>query len=127
MEHLTPTRGFLSPRGTASPWRSTPCSVTGLGRRGAPPGAEAGRPGWGYGASRRKTQGRGSKPPVIPEDGFIGGGYGVPTVASREAQAFFGRNAGVVLDPVYTAKAGANAPGGSDLACRRIHERFSLK
>jgi 1-aminocyclopropane-1-carboxylate deaminase/D-cysteine desulfhydrase-like pyridoxal-dependent ACC family enzyme len=44
---------------------------------------------------------------VIPDDRFVGGGYGIPTDASREAQAVFGRYAGVVLDPVYTAKAGA--------------------
>ncbi|MGW8264817.1 MAG: 1-aminocyclopropane-1-carboxylate deaminase/D-cysteine desulfhydrase [Longimicrobiales bacterium] len=44
---------------------------------------------------------------VTPEDRFIGEGYGIPNEASREATRFFGRNAGVVLDPVYTAKAGA--------------------
>jgi 1-aminocyclopropane-1-carboxylate deaminase/D-cysteine desulfhydrase-like pyridoxal-dependent ACC family enzyme len=44
---------------------------------------------------------------IIPEDRFIGEGYGIPSEASREATSFFGRNAGVVLDPVYTAKAGA--------------------
>ena len=44
---------------------------------------------------------------VIPEDRFVGGGYGVPTEASREATRIFGEGAGVVLDPVYTAKAGA--------------------
>ncbi len=44
---------------------------------------------------------------IIPEAAFVGGGYGVPTEASREATGFFGARAGVVLDPVYTAKAGA--------------------
>ena len=44
---------------------------------------------------------------VTPEDRFIGDGYGIPSEASMEATRFFGRNAGVVLDPVYTAKAGA--------------------
>lgn len=44
---------------------------------------------------------------VTPEDRFVGEGYGIPSEASREATRFFGRNAGVVLDPVYTAKAGA--------------------
>jgi 1-aminocyclopropane-1-carboxylate deaminase/D-cysteine desulfhydrase-like pyridoxal-dependent ACC family enzyme len=44
---------------------------------------------------------------VTPEDRFVGDGYGIPTDASREATRFFGENAGVVLDPVYTAKAGA--------------------
>jgi len=44
---------------------------------------------------------------VTADDGFIGEGYGIPSGASREATTFFGRNAGVVLDPVYTSKAGA--------------------
>jgi len=44
---------------------------------------------------------------ITPESGFVGDGYGIPTDASREATAFFGARAGVVLDPVYTAKAGA--------------------
>jgi 1-aminocyclopropane-1-carboxylate deaminase/D-cysteine desulfhydrase-like pyridoxal-dependent ACC family enzyme len=44
---------------------------------------------------------------IIPEDRFIGDGYGIPTPASTEAAEFFGKHAGVVLDPVYTAKAGA--------------------
>lgn len=44
---------------------------------------------------------------VIADERFIGEGYGIPSEASREATAFFGRNAGVVLDPVYTSKAGA--------------------
>ncbi len=52
---------------------------------------------------------RGSPPPelVTPDDRFVGGGYGIPTPASEEAAGFFGRHAGVVLDPVYTSKAGA--------------------
>jgi 1-aminocyclopropane-1-carboxylate deaminase/D-cysteine desulfhydrase-like pyridoxal-dependent ACC family enzyme len=44
---------------------------------------------------------------IVPEAGFIGEGYGIPSPASTEATEFFGRNAGVILDPVYTAKAGA--------------------
>jgi len=44
---------------------------------------------------------------IVPEDRFIGEGYGIPSPASTEATEFFGRNAGVILDPVYTAKAGA--------------------
>jgi 1-aminocyclopropane-1-carboxylate deaminase/D-cysteine desulfhydrase-like pyridoxal-dependent ACC family enzyme len=44
---------------------------------------------------------------IIPEDRFIGEGYGIPSEASVEATQFFGKNAGVILDPVYTAKAGA--------------------
>jgi 1-aminocyclopropane-1-carboxylate deaminase/D-cysteine desulfhydrase-like pyridoxal-dependent ACC family enzyme len=51
----------------------------------------------------------GTLPPglVTGTDAYVGEGYGIPTEASREATAFFGRHAGVVLDPVYTAKAGA--------------------
>ncbi|MGI9578562.1 MAG: D-cysteine desulfhydrase family protein [Microthrixaceae bacterium] len=42
-------------------------------------------------------------------DGYeLGDGYGIPTDASREAQALFARLEGVVLDPVYTAKAAAS-------------------
>jgi D-cysteine desulfhydrase len=35
----------------------------------------------------------------------VGGGYGVPTPASEEALSLVARNEGIVLDPVYTAKA----------------------
>jgi len=38
-------------------------------------------------------------------DEFVGRGYGIPTSAGDEATALFGRTAGIVLDPVYTAKA----------------------
>jgi 1-aminocyclopropane-1-carboxylate deaminase/D-cysteine desulfhydrase-like pyridoxal-dependent ACC family enzyme len=44
---------------------------------------------------------------VTSDDRFVGEGYGIPTSESREAAALFGRHAGVILDPVYTAKAGA--------------------
>lgn len=44
---------------------------------------------------------------VIPEARFVGEGYGIPTPASLEAAAFFGRHAGMILDQTYTAKAGA--------------------
>ncbi len=40
-------------------------------------------------------------------DEFVGEGYGIPTAAGREALDLFGRLEGVVLDPVYTAKAAA--------------------
>jgi 1-aminocyclopropane-1-carboxylate deaminase/D-cysteine desulfhydrase-like pyridoxal-dependent ACC family enzyme len=40
-------------------------------------------------------------------DEFVGRGYGVPTPASDEALRLFGHAEGVVLDPVYTAKAAA--------------------
>ena len=39
------------------------------------------------------------------DDGFVGEGYGVPTEGSREALTMAGRHEGIVLDPVYTAKA----------------------
>ena len=39
------------------------------------------------------------------DDGFVGAGYGVPTPASVEAQTIVARTEGIVLDPVYTAKA----------------------
>jgi 1-aminocyclopropane-1-carboxylate deaminase/D-cysteine desulfhydrase-like pyridoxal-dependent ACC family enzyme len=44
---------------------------------------------------------------VIPDDRFVGEGYGIPTPQSLEAAAFFGRHAGMILDQTYTAKAGA--------------------
>jgi 1-aminocyclopropane-1-carboxylate deaminase/D-cysteine desulfhydrase-like pyridoxal-dependent ACC family enzyme len=44
---------------------------------------------------------------VIVDSAFVGGGYGVPTDASVEAQRLFARTEAVLLDPVYTAKAGA--------------------
>lgn len=40
-------------------------------------------------------------------DAFVGPGYGAPTPESEAALAAFARSAGVVLDPVYTAKAAA--------------------
>ena len=42
---------------------------------------------------------------VVVDDRFVGGGYGVPTDASREALSLVARHEGIVLDPVYTAKA----------------------
>ena len=44
---------------------------------------------------------------MIVTDAFVGPGYGAPTPESEAALATFARNAGVVLDPVYTAKAAA--------------------
>jgi 1-aminocyclopropane-1-carboxylate deaminase/D-cysteine desulfhydrase-like pyridoxal-dependent ACC family enzyme len=44
---------------------------------------------------------------VAVADEFVGQGYGIPTPASDEALALFGRAEGIVLDPVYTAKAAA--------------------
>ena len=42
---------------------------------------------------------------VEVDDGFVGEGYGVPTEGSREALTMVARHEGIVLDPVYTAKA----------------------
>ncbi len=42
---------------------------------------------------------------VEVDDGFVGEGYGVPTEASKEALTLVARHEGIVLDPVYTAKA----------------------
>jgi 1-aminocyclopropane-1-carboxylate deaminase/D-cysteine desulfhydrase-like pyridoxal-dependent ACC family enzyme len=52
---------------------------------------------------------RGEIPPylITPDDRFVGEGYGIPSQASHEATRFFGVQAGVILDPVYTSKAGA--------------------
>lgn len=42
---------------------------------------------------------------VEADDGFVGEGYGVPTSASTEATEIVARREGILLDPVYTAKA----------------------
>ena len=41
------------------------------------------------------------------DDGQVGDGYGIPTPASNEALAIVARREGILLDPVYTAKAAA--------------------
>ncbi len=46
-----------------------------------------------------------SHEPIEVDDRFVGGGYGVPTVASTEAMYLAARSEGLLLDPVYTAKA----------------------
>ncbi|MGH7471583.1 MAG: 1-aminocyclopropane-1-carboxylate deaminase/D-cysteine desulfhydrase [Longimicrobiales bacterium] len=43
----------------------------------------------------------------LVSDAFVGDGYGVSTPASRAAIDLFARTEGIVLDPVYTAKAAA--------------------
>lgn len=43
--------------------------------------------------------------PIEIDDTFVGGGYGVPTDASREAIDLAARCEALFLDPVYTAKA----------------------
>ena len=42
---------------------------------------------------------------MIVDDSFVGDGYGLPTAASAEALQLTARTEGIVLDPVYTAKA----------------------
>ena len=43
--------------------------------------------------------------PLEIDDRFVGTGYGVPTRESTKAAEFTARREGIVLDPVYTAKA----------------------
>jgi D-cysteine desulfhydrase family pyridoxal phosphate-dependent enzyme len=43
--------------------------------------------------------------PIEIDDRFVGPGYGVPTQTSTEATELVARREGIVLDPVYTAKA----------------------
>jgi 1-aminocyclopropane-1-carboxylate deaminase/D-cysteine desulfhydrase-like pyridoxal-dependent ACC family enzyme len=45
--------------------------------------------------------------PIEVDDGQVGEGYGVPTAASTEALELVARREGILLDPVYTAKAAA--------------------
>jgi 1-aminocyclopropane-1-carboxylate deaminase/D-cysteine desulfhydrase-like pyridoxal-dependent ACC family enzyme len=47
----------------------------------------------------------GAEDPIDVDDTQVGGGYGVPTDASIEAQTLVARREGILLDPVYTAKA----------------------
>lgn len=53
--------------------------------------------------ARPATVGAGAA--IEVDDTQVGGGYGVPTDASTEAMALVARTEGIVLDPVYTAKA----------------------
>jgi D-cysteine desulfhydrase family pyridoxal phosphate-dependent enzyme len=52
----------------------------------------------------------GTAPPPLPTvvDGFIGPAYGIPTGAGADAISVLARTEGVLLDPVYTAKAFAH-------------------
>lgn len=43
--------------------------------------------------------------PVEVDDGFVGAGYGIPSAEGTEAIKLLARTEGIVLDPVYTAKA----------------------
>jgi len=51
--------------------------------------------------------GRKLNPSIEVDDRFIGGGYGISSAQADEAASLFARNEGIVLDPVYTAKAAA--------------------
>jgi 1-aminocyclopropane-1-carboxylate deaminase/D-cysteine desulfhydrase-like pyridoxal-dependent ACC family enzyme len=53
--------------------------------------------------AKPSTAGAGA--PVNVDDTFVGEGYGVPSSASIEALELTARAEGIVLDPVYTAKA----------------------
>ena len=44
---------------------------------------------------------------VLVTDDFVGPGYGIATPEGNEATRLFGAGAGIILDPVYTAKAAA--------------------
>jgi 1-aminocyclopropane-1-carboxylate deaminase/D-cysteine desulfhydrase-like pyridoxal-dependent ACC family enzyme len=50
----------------------------------------------------------GADVPVEVDDGWVGEGYGVQTPASIEALELVARTEGILLDPVYTAKAMAS-------------------
>ena len=47
----------------------------------------------------------GTDAPIDVDDRFVGEGYGIPTPASTGALELVARREGIVLDPVYTAKA----------------------
>jgi 1-aminocyclopropane-1-carboxylate deaminase/D-cysteine desulfhydrase-like pyridoxal-dependent ACC family enzyme len=47
----------------------------------------------------------GADRPIDVDDGFVGGGYGAPTADSTDALELVARREGILLDPVYTAKA----------------------
>jgi len=49
--------------------------------------------------------------PIEADDRFIGDGYGVPSAASREAQALLASSEALVVDHTYTAKALAGMIG----------------
>jgi L-cysteate sulfo-lyase len=48
---------------------------------------------------------------IVADDGYIGGGYGVPTDSMIEAVELVARREGILLDPVYTGKAMAGMIG----------------
>jgi D-cysteine desulfhydrase family pyridoxal phosphate-dependent enzyme len=57
------------------------------------------------------------------EDRFLGAGYGVVTAAEREAIYLLARTEGILLDPVYTAKAMAGLIGRVREGTIAAHER----
>jgi 1-aminocyclopropane-1-carboxylate deaminase/D-cysteine desulfhydrase-like pyridoxal-dependent ACC family enzyme len=42
---------------------------------------------------------------LVLEDDQIGEGYGIPTAAAAEATRLLARTEGILVDPIYTAKA----------------------
>jgi 1-aminocyclopropane-1-carboxylate deaminase/D-cysteine desulfhydrase-like pyridoxal-dependent ACC family enzyme len=52
-----------------------------------------------------------SSRPIEADDRFVGEGYGIPSAASREAQALLARTEALVVDHTYTAKALAGMIG----------------
>jgi L-cysteate sulfo-lyase len=52
-----------------------------------------------------KPQSLGMDTPIDVDDGFVGAGYGIPAPAATAATESVARREGIVLDPVYTAKA----------------------
>ena len=63
----------------------------------------------------------GDATPIV-DDTFVGDGYGVPTAASIEALELTARTEGIVLDPVYTAKAMAGLIARARAGTWRRHE-----
>jgi 1-aminocyclopropane-1-carboxylate deaminase/D-cysteine desulfhydrase-like pyridoxal-dependent ACC family enzyme len=51
------------------------------------------------------SRGRFTRMEIEIDDTFVGGGYGVPTAASREAIELVATSEAIFLDPTYTAKA----------------------
>ena len=49
--------------------------------------------------------GTGAEGRIEVDDDYVGGGYGIPTTASREAFELVARSEAILLDPTYTAKA----------------------
>ena len=41
---------------------------------------------------------------VLVFDGYVGGGYGVPTEGMKEAVKLMATKEGILLDPVYSGK-----------------------